>query len=113
MAGRTLRVFPSTEWAHQFRHVTGKTRLTRKGSADPPDDATIAAQLARAFGRRFSRARIDAGLTREDIEARTGVSQDLLRQIEAGRADPTSTTLTALALAVEVPSAALLAWPSS
>jgi len=87
--------------------------LTRKGGAVPLDGAANTARMARAFGRRLRRARIDAGLKPRDIEVVANVSRDFLREIEAGRANPTFATLSALALVVEVPISTLLALPRS
>jgi len=83
--------------------------LTPKDGTDQVESAAVSAQRARAFGRRFRRARIEAGLKPRDIEAKTGVSRALLRQIEAGQDNLTLDTLAALARAIGVPVSVLVA----
>lgn len=69
----------------------------------------MSSQRARAFGRRFRRARIEAGLKPKDIEAITDVSRALLRQIEAGQENLTLDTLAALARVIGVSVSVLMA----
>ena len=52
------------------------------------------------FGERFRHARQRAGLTQREIEARTGIKQTYVSEIESGKQNPTLGTMVALAVAV-------------
>ena len=62
--------------------------------------AEITADVRRAFGQNLRQARIAEGLTRHDVQDRTGVPQDCLSDIEAGQIDPSMDTMVALAMVV-------------
>lgn len=62
--------------------------------------AEIAADVRRAFGQNLRQARIAEGLTRHDVQDRTGVPPDCLSDIEAGQIDPSMDTMVALAMVV-------------
>lgn len=49
------------------------------------------------FGENLRLARVNAGLTQRDIEARTGIKQAYVSQIEGGKLNPTLATMVALA----------------
>ena len=53
-------------------------------------------------GRNFARLRKARGLTQEEVEARSGVSQQYLSSLERGRRNPTVITLYELARVLEV-----------
>ncbi len=53
-------------------------------------------------GRNFARLRKARGLTQEEVEARSGVSQQYLSSLERGRRNPTVITLYELARALDV-----------
>jgi transcriptional regulator with XRE-family HTH domain len=53
-------------------------------------------------GRNFARLRRAKGLTQEDVEARSGISQQYLSSLERGRRNPTVITLFELAQALGV-----------
>ncbi len=58
--------------------------------------------MRQLVGRNFARLRKARGLTQEDIEARSGVSQQYLSSLERGRRNPTVITLYELARVLEV-----------
>lgn len=53
-------------------------------------------------GRNFARLRQEKGLTQEEVEARSGFSQQYLSGLERGRRNPTVITLYELATALGV-----------
>jgi transcriptional regulator with XRE-family HTH domain len=60
-------------------------------------------------GRNFARIRREKGLTQEEVEARSGFSQQYLSSLERGRRNPTVITLYELACALGVNYRELLA----
>jgi transcriptional regulator with XRE-family HTH domain len=56
--------------------------------------------LRRTFGANFRAARQKAGLTQRDIEARTGIKQHYVSEIESGKQNPTLSTMNTLAASV-------------
>jgi transcriptional regulator with XRE-family HTH domain len=60
-------------------------------------------------GRNFARIRREKGLTQEEVEARSGFSQQYLSSLERGRRNPTVITLYELACALGVHYLELLA----
>ncbi len=58
--------------------------------------------MRKLVGRNFARLRREKGLTQEDVEARSGFSQQYLSDLERGRRNPTVITLYELARALEV-----------
>ncbi|TIS23897.1 MAG: helix-turn-helix transcriptional regulator [Mesorhizobium sp.] len=58
--------------------------------------------MRRLVGRNFARLRRERGLTQEDVEARSGFSQQYLSDLERGKRDPTVITLYELAQALGV-----------
>lgn len=58
--------------------------------------------MRRLVGQNFSRLRKARGLTQEEVEARSGVSQQYLSSLERGRRNPTVITLYELARVLEV-----------
>ena len=58
--------------------------------------------MRKLVGRNFARLRRDRGLTQEEVEARSGFSQQYLSSLERGKRNPTVITLYELAQALEV-----------
>ena len=58
--------------------------------------------MRRLVGRNFARIRRAKGLTQEQVEERSGHSQQYLSSLERGRRNPTVVTLFELAQALEV-----------
>ena len=53
--------------------------------------------MRKLVGRNFARLRREKGLTQEEVEARSGFSQQYLSGLERGRRNPTIVTLYELA----------------
>ncbi|WP_051160797.1 helix-turn-helix domain-containing protein [Bradyrhizobium japonicum] len=49
--------------------------------------------MRKLVGRNFARLRREKGLTQEEVEARSGFSQQYLSSLERGRRNPTVITL--------------------
>ena len=58
--------------------------------------------MRKLVGRNFSRLRRERGLTQEQVEERSGFSQQYLSSLERGRRNPTVITLYELAQALGV-----------
>ncbi len=58
--------------------------------------------MRQLVGRNFARLRKAKGLTQEEVEARSGVSQQYLSSLERGRRNPTVITLYELARVLDV-----------
>lgn len=58
--------------------------------------------MRQLVGRNFSRIRREKGLTQEEMEARSGFSQQYLSGLERGKRNPTIVTLYELAQALGV-----------
>jgi transcriptional regulator with XRE-family HTH domain len=58
--------------------------------------------MRKLVGRNFARLRREKGLTQEDVEARSGFSQQYLSGLERGRRNPSIITLYEIAQALEV-----------
>ena len=58
--------------------------------------------MRKLVGRNFSRIRREKHLTQEDVEARSGFSQQYLSGLERGKRNPTVVTLYELAQALGV-----------
>lgn len=58
--------------------------------------------MRKLVGRNFARLRQEKGLTQEDVEARSGFSQQYISGLERGRRIPTVITLYELAQALGV-----------
>lgn len=58
--------------------------------------------MRKLVGRNFARLRREKGLTQEDVEARSGYSQQYLSGLERGRRNPTVITLYELSEALWV-----------
>ena len=58
--------------------------------------------MRRLVGRNFARLRRDMGLTQEEVETRSGFSQQYLSGVEQGKRNPTVVTLFELAQAIGV-----------
>jgi transcriptional regulator with XRE-family HTH domain len=64
--------------------------------------------MRRLVGRNFARIRREKGLTQEQMEERSGFSQQYISGLEQGRRNPTVVTLYELAQALGVTPLALL-----
>ncbi|MBW8636223.1 helix-turn-helix domain-containing protein [Hoeflea sp. WL0058] len=58
--------------------------------------------MRKLIGRNFARLRREKGLTQEEVEVRSGFSQQYLSSLERGRRNPTMITLYELAQALGV-----------
>ncbi|WP_245781218.1 helix-turn-helix domain-containing protein [Celeribacter neptunius] len=58
--------------------------------------------MRKLVGRNFARLRREKGLTQEQIEERSGLSQQYLSGLERGKRNPTVITLYELAQALDV-----------
>lgn len=58
--------------------------------------------MRKLVGRNFARLRREKGLTQEQVEERSGFSQQYLSSLENGRRNPTVITLYELAQALQV-----------
>ena len=58
--------------------------------------------MRKLVGRNFARIRREKGLTQEEVEARSGFSQQYLSGLERGHRNPTVVTLFELAKALDV-----------
>lgn len=58
--------------------------------------------MRKLVGRNFARLRKEQGLTQEQVEERSGFSQQYLSSLERGRRNPTVITLYELSLALGV-----------
>jgi transcriptional regulator with XRE-family HTH domain len=58
--------------------------------------------MRKLVGRNFARLRQEKGLTQEDVEARSGYSQQYLSGLERGKRNPSIITLYEIAQALEV-----------
>ncbi len=58
--------------------------------------------MRKLVGRNFARLRREKGLTQEDVEARSGYSQQYLSGLERGRRNPSIITLYEIAEALGV-----------
>ena len=65
--------------------------------------------MRKLVGRNFARLRKAKGLTQEQVEERSGFSQQYLSDLERGRRNPTIVTLYELAHALEVSHVELVA----
>ena len=58
--------------------------------------------MRKLVGRNFARLRREKGLTQEDVEARSGFSQQYLSGLERGKRNPSIVTLYGIAQALGV-----------
>lgn len=65
--------------------------------------------MRKLVGRNFARLRKEKGLTQEDVQARSGLSQQYLSGLERGRRNPTIITVYELAQALGVEPVDLIA----
>lgn len=64
--------------------------------------------MRKLVGRNFARLRREKGLTQEEVQVRSGFSQQYLSSLERGRRNPTIITLYELARAIGVSHVALV-----
>jgi transcriptional regulator with XRE-family HTH domain len=69
--------------------------------------------MRKLVGQNFSRLRREKGLTQEDVEARSGFSQQYLSGLERGQRNPTIITLYELAQSLGVSHVELVKPPGS
>jgi len=62
----------------------------------------IRMDMRKLVGENFARIRREKGLTQEQVEARSGFSQQYLSGLERGRRNPTVITLYELSIVLEV-----------
>jgi transcriptional regulator with XRE-family HTH domain len=65
--------------------------------------------MRKLVGRNFARLRREKGLTQEDVEARSGYSQQYLSGLERGKRNPSIITLYEIAQAIGVSHVELVA----
>lgn len=65
--------------------------------------------MRKLVGRNFARLRREKGLTQEDVEARSGFSQQYLSGLERGKRNPSIVTLYEIAQALGVSHVELVA----
>jgi DNA-binding XRE family transcriptional regulator len=79
----------------------GCDRMARRPLREPPtSDESIPDDLRIVFGQNLRAARIKAGLTQAQLAERTGLTQQYVSWVEAGRANITLATMTTLARVV-------------
>lgn len=83
-----------------------KTRQFERAAADQP--ALSEAAFLGAIGRELRKSRAKRGMTRRQLAQASGTSERYLAQIESGTGNPSVSVLRAIALALDVPAAALL-----
>ena len=66
------------------------------------------APTPRQMGKRLKRLRVAKALTQAALAARAGLTREYISKLEAGKQDPSLTTISALAKALGVPVTALL-----
>lgn len=79
-------------------------KMSRSAPSGAPFDAAIATtgdELRRRFGRNVRAARRAAGLTQEQVSARTGITRKTLSDIELGKANCTLNQVHRIAQAVD------------
>src|SRR5262245_26191889 len=76
--------------------------------SEPAGRTEAETALLASLAREVLRLRKQAGLTREALGERTGVSERFLAEIEAGRANPSLLVLHELSRALQAPLGALL-----
>ena len=64
--------------------------------------------MRKLVGKNFARLRQEKGLTQEELEARSGFSQQYLSGLERGHRNPTVITIFELSVALDVPHIELL-----
>jgi transcriptional regulator with XRE-family HTH domain len=75
--------------------------MARRPLREPPkSDEPIPDDLRTVFGQNLRAARVKAGLTQAQLAERTGLTQQYVSWVEAGRANITLATMTALARVV-------------
>lgn len=66
----------------------------------PSDDESLPADLLKTFGENLRRARAEAGLSQRALSALTGIPQNIIVAVEAGRQNLTIVSMSKLASAV-------------
>ncbi|WP_241826951.1 helix-turn-helix domain-containing protein [Streptomyces graminilatus] len=69
----------------------------------PPDDDDWLLDQLRGIGARIRAERIHQNVTQERLHLAAGISRWTLQEIEAGRSNPTATTLLRIAYVLDVP----------
>ena len=70
-----------------------------------------ASKVARAFGREVRRRRHAQGLTLDALSAGAGLTPNFIGEIEAGKRDPSITSVVKLASGLQIPAGELLGLP--
>lgn len=76
--------------------------------SDQPDDEAWLQAERRAVGNRIRTARLDRGLTQEEVLLAVPLSRSVYQEIETGIGNPTISTLLRIARALRVPITDLL-----
>ena len=90
--------------ASAYRNVTLRAAGRERANVSCASDGSIpwVLDMRRLVGRNFARIRREKGLTQEQVEERSGFSQQYLSGLERGRRNPTVVTLYELAQALGV-----------
>src|ERR1700726_2365002 len=87
---------------------TAKTKTRQKLATAAPSGPAAAAAFLAAIGREVRRHRAKRGMTRRQLAQASKTSERYLAQIESGAGNPSVSVLRAIALALDLPAAALL-----
>jgi XRE family aerobic/anaerobic benzoate catabolism transcriptional regulator len=85
-----------------------KPKLPRPIAPAAASEAASDADFLAAIGREVRRQRAKRGMTRRQLAQGSGASERYLAQIESGSGNPSASVLRAIALALDLPAAALL-----
>ena len=87
---------------------TAKTQPPQKTDPASPDGTAYPAAFLAAIGREVRRHRAKRGMTRRQLAETSETSERYLAQIESGAGNPSVSVLRAIALALDLPTSALL-----
>src|SRR6202167_247966 len=87
---------------------TAKTQLPQKADPALPGETTHPEAFLAAIGREVRRNRAKRGMTRRQLAEASETSERYLAQIESGAGNPSVSVLRAIALALDLPTSALL-----
>ncbi len=87
---------------------TAKSKTRQRLTPAVPGSAAVVAAFLAAIGREVRRHRAKRGMTRRQLAEASATSERYLAQIESGAGNPSASVLRAIALALDLPAAALL-----
>jgi XRE family aerobic/anaerobic benzoate catabolism transcriptional regulator len=87
---------------------TAKPKSRPKTAPPAPSDSSAAAAFLAGIGNEVRRQRAKRGMTRRQLASASETSERYLAQIESGAGNPSASVLRAIALAFDLPAAALL-----